>query len=146
MIEIKTITLRLGEKDYEVKEAGFIVSKPWKKKLLEEIKPLFEMLTGGLDIEFSTPADLFKLLPLAETILVDGVEKILDAIIGYSVVLQADHEYIINNATDRQIVAAFREVVLLADPFGVVNQLNKQIGRGLSGISSNLQQVSGDAA
>lgn len=146
MIEIRTVTARLGERDYEVKEASFIVSKPWKQRLVEEIKPLFEKLSGAPNMSFEKPEDLFKLFPLAESIFIEGVETIFNLLIEYSPTLAADKEYIANNATDRQIVAAFREVVVLADPFGVVSQLNRQIGRGTIGTLSNSQSANGTAA
>jgi len=133
MIEIKTVKVLLGETEYEIREAGFIVAKPWKKRLLEEIKPLFEKLGGAPDITFDKPSDLFQLLPLAESIFIEGIETIFELLIEYSPALKADAETIAATATDRQIVAAFREVVYLADPFGVVNQLNRQLGRGLTG-------------
>lgn len=145
MIEIRKVIGKLGEKEYEITEAGFAVSKPWKKRLMEEIKPLFEQISNAPNMEFETPADLFKLFPLAEAIFVDGIEKILELLIAYSLVLQADHEYIRANATERQIFALFREVVLLADPFGLIAQLNNQIGRKAIGISSSLQSANGDS-
>lgn len=145
MIEIKTVTVRLGENDYEVREASFAISKPWKQRLMTEIKPLFEKLSGAPNMSFEKPEDLFKLFPLAESIFIEGIESIYDLLIAYSPALTADAEYIANNATDRQIVAAFREVVLLADPFGVVAGLNRQIGRGTIGTLSNSQPVNGVA-
>lgn len=143
MIEIKSTTVRLGEKDYEIREAGFIVSKPWKKRLIDEIKPLFEVLNGAGEIEFNSPADLVKLLPLAENVFVEGIETIFELLMAYAPAVASDREYIAQHATDRQIVAAFREVVYLADPFGVVTQLNRQLGRGLTGTLSNSPSASG---
>lgn len=145
MIEIRTVTARLGEKDYEIREAGFMVSKPWKKRLINEIKPLFEKLSGAPNMTFEKPEDLFKLFPLAESIFIEGIETIFDLLIAYSPALAADADYIAQNATDRQIVAAFREVVTLADPFGVIAGLNRQIGRGTIGMLSNSQSVNGDS-
>lgn len=146
MIEIRKITGKLGEKEYEITEAGFVISRPWKKRLMEEIKPLFGQISDAPNIEFETPADLFKLFPLVESILIDGVATIFELLIAYSPVLQADQEYIANHATERQIVALFREVVLLADPFGVIAKLSSELGRKAIGISSNLQSANGDSA
>jgi hypothetical protein len=146
MIDIRVVTVKLGEKEFEVKEASFAISKPWKQRLMTEIKPLFEKLSGAPNMTFDKPADLFNLIPLAESIFIEGVSTIFDLLIGYSPVLGAEADYIANNASDRQIVAAFREVVTLADPFGVIGQLNRQIGRGIAGTSLNLQSANGVAA
>lgn len=95
---------------------------------------------------FEKPEDLFKLFPLAESIFIQGIEAIYELLIAYSPVLAEEKDYIAENATDRQIVAAFREVVTLADPFGVVAGLNRQIGRGTIGTLSNSQSVNGASA
>lgn len=146
MIDVKTVSVRLGDKDFEIREASFLVSKPWKTRLMKEIQPLFEKLSSAPNMTFEKPEDLFKLFPLAESIFIQGIEAIYELLIAYSPVLAEEKDYIAENATDRQIVAAFREVVTLADPFGVVAGLNRQIGRGTIGTLSNSQSVNGASA
>lgn len=146
MIEIESVVVKLGGNEYTIQQAGFTRSKPWKKRLLEEIKPLFDQIGGVSDIQFNTPGDLVKLLPIAESLFLEGIETILDLLVAYSAELEADREYIETYATDKQIFAAFQEVVKLADFFGVVNQLNRRIGRETIGTLSNLQSVNGVVA
>lgn len=133
MVEIESTTVRLGERDFEIQTASFIRSKPWKKRLLEDIKPLFERLSGAGEIQFNSAADLFQLVPLVEDLFVDGLETVFELLIAYSPALEAERDYIEAHATDKQILNAFQEAVKLADPFGMVNQLNRKIGRGLTG-------------
>lgn len=133
MVEIESTTVRLGEKDYTIQTAGFVRSRPWKKRLLEEIKPLFERLNGAGDLQFNTAADLFQLFPLVEDLFIEGLDTVFELLIAYSPVLEDDRAYIEAHATDKQILAAFQGVVILADPFGVVAQMNRKIGRGLIG-------------
>lgn len=133
MIEIESVTVKLGAKEYTIQQAGFLRSKPWKQRLFEEIKPLFERLSGASDIKFDSASDLFQLLPLAEDLFVSGIETIYDLLVAYSPDLEADREYIEAHATDKQILAAFQEVVKLSDPFGVVSQLNRRIGLKATG-------------
>lgn len=137
MIEVEEITVRLGEQDYTIKEASHMRSMPWRKRLLEEIKPLFQQIEGAADLEFSTPADLIQLMPLIENILGDGLETVFEMLITYSPVLTDAREAIADSATDKQILAAFREVVRLADPFGMIEVATRQIGRAAAGISSS---------
>lgn len=128
MIEIETITVRLGEKDFEIKTAGFLKSKPWKKRLLAEVKPLFEQI-GGIDaLEFNSPGDLLKLIPMLEQIFLDSIESVFDLLIAYSPDLEAERAYIEAHATDKQILYAFQGVVKLADPFGVVAVMTRRFG------------------
>lgn len=142
-MEIQSATLRLGDTDYTVRAAGFRRAKVWKKRLLSELKPLFENLNGAPGMEFNKPEDLFKLLPLAENLLVDGVDSVLMLLLSYDPALEAARAEIEENASDRQIIEAFREVVSLADPFGIAALLNQQLGRVQSGISLSLPSPSG---
>lgn len=133
MIEVREISVRLGDRDYTIREAGFVIAKPWKKRLIDEIKPLFDRLSNAPDMTFEKPSDLFQLVPLMELVFIEGIETIFDLLLDYAPALKAEREYIADNATDRQIFAAFREVVLLADPFGLVQQLNRRFGREPTG-------------
>lgn len=128
MVEIRTITVLLGEKEYKISEAGFMRAKPWKKRLIEEIKPLFQDLEGATGITFETAADLSKLLPVVERIFIDSIEMIFELLISYSPTLEEDREYIANNATDNQIFSAFQNVVGLADFLGLIKTMNRRIG------------------
>jgi hypothetical protein len=137
MSQIESATLVLGEREFVVQTAGFMRSKPWKKRLFEEIKPLFEKVSDAPNMEFNSAADLLKLLPLAEELFTDGLDLVFDMLVSYSPVLEDEREYIGNYATDKQILAAFQGVVVLADPFGVVATLTRQLGRATIGTSSS---------
>lgn len=133
MIEIESVIVKLGENEYTIQQAGFIRSKPWKKRLIDDIKPLFEQINGIGEIQFNTPSDLLKLLPVAESLFLDGIETILELLIAYSPQLEAERAYIEAHATDKQIFAAFQEVLRLADFFGVTGQLSRRLGRAQTG-------------
>jgi len=129
MVEIQTITVQLGDREYLIQQAGFLRAKPWKKRLLEEMKPLFGEISEAQNIEFNTPADLVKLMPLAEKLFIEALDLIFELLITYSPVLEEERVYIEQYATDAQIFAAFQEVVKLADFFGLTVQLSRQLGR-----------------
>ena len=142
-IEIERVVLLLGEREFEVAEASFLRARPWKKQLIDEIQPLFTELSEAQDMEFAGPADLLKLMPLAEKVLIEAMDKVFGLLIGYSPVLEAEREYIEGHATDKQILGAFQEVVRLADPFGMIAQFNRRIGRSGSGTLSSLGSPNG---
>ena len=133
MVEIDSVIVKLGAKEYTITQAGFLKSKPWKKRLLEEVKPMFEDVNGAGDIEISSPADLVKLLPMAEKLFVESTETLLDLLVAYAPTVEADREYIEAHATDKQILAAFQEVVKLADFLGLTGLLTRRIGLKVSG-------------
>lgn len=145
MAELRSVTITLGEREYEVKEAPFSRSKPWKKRLLSEVRPVFEQLAGLPDMEFGKPDDLLQLLPVVEDLFLDGLDTLHDLLLAYSADLEADADYISDHASDRQILESFQEVLQLADPFGVIQAMNRQIGRSMIGTQSSLPSANGDS-
>ena len=146
MVEVESATFQLGEREFTVPQAGFLRAKPWKKRLFEEIKPIVEQVGGVTGIEFSSPADLLRLVPTVETLFLDGIDTMFDLLVSYSPLLEAERDYIAEYATDKQILAAFQEVVKLTDPFGMVANLNQLAGRRAIGTSSSLQSANGISA
>jgi hypothetical protein len=137
MVEIESVTVKLGEREYTVQAASFRRAKPFKARLLAEIRPLIERVQAVENVQFSSPSDLLELLPLAQDLLVDAPERLYEMMIAYSCELQEDAEYIADHATDKQIVAAFTEVARLSDPFGISDQIGRRLGRPTKTTSSN---------
>lgn len=137
MIDVQTIKIRLGERDYTIREAPHGRATVWRRRLVEEIKPIVEQVTSVTDIQFDTPADLLQLLPVAECLFVEGIDQIFDLLIAYSPELEEGREYIEANASERQIFGAFQEVIQLADFFGLIPQIHRAGLANLSGISSS---------
>src|SRR5262245_28765278 len=108
MLEIKTVTVMLGDREYLIQQAGFLRSKPWKKRLLGEMKPLFDEIGAAQAMEFNSPADVVHLLPLAEKLFIEAIDLIFELLIAYSPVLEDEREYIEEHATDSQIFVAFQ--------------------------------------
>jgi hypothetical protein len=135
MVEIETICVRLGEREYTIAQAGFARARPWKQRLFAEVKPLFERLNGAGEMAINSPSDLLQLIPVAEDLFVEGLDTIFDLLLTYAPALGEDRAYIEEHATDKQILTAFQEVVVLADPFGVVAQMNRTLGRRTNGTS-----------
>lgn len=128
MIEIETLAIRLGERDFTVKTAGFLRSKAWRARLTAEIQPMLEQVGNAGNISIESPADLLKLMPLVQGVLSDGINKICDLLIGYSADLEAERAYIEANATGKQILGAFQGVVKLEDPFGITDLMAIRFG------------------
>jgi hypothetical protein len=128
MIEIESTIVKLGETEYTINQAGFLRAKPWKKRLIEEVQPIFGQIGEIQNFAIDTPGDLLKLIPLMETLFLDGIETVFELLIAYSAELEAARADIEAHATDKQILAAFQEVIKLADPFGVIPLMVRRIG------------------
>jgi hypothetical protein len=137
MVDIKTVTVKLGEREYIITEAGFMRAKKWKSLLMGELKPLFDELNGAQNISFDTPSDLLKIAPFIERIFLQAIDTIFDLLLVYAPSIETDKEYIENHATDTQIFAAFQEVIKLADFLGLTAQFSRRIGRTTIGTSSS---------
>jgi hypothetical protein len=142
-MEVRTVTVQLGDTEYTITEAPYKRASKWRRKLVEQVKPLFEQVAGASEMEFSTAADLLGLWPLVQALMVDGVDMIYALLIEYSDVLGDARENIENTATEAQIVAAFMEVVRLADPFGLTSQLSRNLGLRMMRTSTNSASPSG---
>lgn len=146
MVEIESATVRLGERDYTINEAPRLRAKTWREQFMAEMRPLLAQVGSVENIAIDHPEDLLRLLPVFETVFIAASDRIGEMLFAYSAELEADREYIEAHATDRQIIAAFGEVVKLADPFGVVGQIQRQIGRELVGTLSSLRSRNGASA
>lgn len=133
---IQTATVTLGEREFTIQTAPFIRSKPWRKRLVTELRPIFDQISGAQDMTFEKPDDLLKVWPVVEGLLVDGVDLIFDLLIAYSDTLEAEREYIENHATEGQIWQAFQEVLRLSDFLGISSMFGRRIGLTMSATSS----------
>jgi hypothetical protein len=143
-VQIRVATVTLGDKDYEITEAPILRSRTWRERFYQTIAPLLEQLGGVKGAEFETPEDLLQLLPLAEQIVVNALTEVVDLLLLYSPELEADRDYILNHATERQAIRAFQEVLKLAIPFEIDRLIARNPGLLRAMTSSNSPSPNGD--
>jgi hypothetical protein len=144
-VQIRVATVTLGDKDYEITEAPILRSRAWRERFYQTIAPLLKELGGVQGVEFERPDDLLQLLPLAEQIVVNALTEVVDLLLLYSPELEADQDYILNHATERQAVRAFQEVVKLAIPFEIDRMIARSPGLVTAMTSSNSPSPNGDS-
>lgn len=146
-MKLQSRKIVLGETEYEVSEAGHRRAKGWKKTFLESLfQPLQAQLVelNALDLDAGlTLGDLPTLTPFVTTLLTDYIDQVAELVITYSPVLEEDRETILDTASDRQILAAFWEVLQLANPLSpaILAQLS---GLARIGTSQSLPSPSGE--
>lgn len=143
-VEIRVTTVTLGDREYEIGEAPILRSREWRERFYQTIAPLLKELGGVQGVEFDNPEDLLQLLPLAEQIVVTALTEVVDLLLLYSPELDADQDYILNHATERQAVRAFQEVVKLAIPFEIDRLIARSPGLVRAMTSSNSPSENGD--
>lgn len=127
-MEIRKIKITLGETEYTIEEARWKKAAEWKRGLVDDVKPLFGQVAAASTATFETAEDLLELWPLAQLVMVDGIELLFEHLMAYSDVLGSDSGHIEKNATEAQIFEAFVEVFKLSDPFGIAGNLTRTIG------------------
>lgn len=140
---MKTTTIQLGDMMFELGTLPYRQAKPWRKRLIDEIKPMFDRFAETQTAEFRQPSDLLALWPIIEMIAYDGIEAMLELMYAYDPALEAARNEIEETATDSQIVDAFKELVALIDPFGVIALIVRRSGLGRMTTSPKLQYQNG---
>ena len=146
-VEIKYFEVVFGHdelRQYIVEGAGILRGRIWRARFGETVLPLLEQLPGIMDFEFEKPEDLLKLLPFVQKIVLEALDDVFELLILYSPEMEADREWIEENATERQIVGAFMEVLRLAVPFEVDNLLGNLTGSKNLQTGSNSPYQNGD--
>ena len=102
------IKVRLGEKDYDVPLLRILAARAWRKKLVEEVTAVSDVVKPDAS---TTPAFLNGLAFL----FLQFPEKLADLVFGYAPSLP--REEIEENATEEQLAKAFGQIVEVAFPF-----------------------------
>lgn len=129
-LQPRQVTFALGVMDegrtYTIGPAPFVRSQPWRHRLMQSVGPLIKQVAGAPDLEFNTPDDLLKLLPLVSSLLVEAIDEVYELVVMYHPSLEADREWIRDNASEGQLVGAFFKILEVADPFGLKRFLDKK--------------------
>ena len=141
--EVRSCEVTLGTTRYTVQEASYLRGRRFWPLLSEQLTPIGDALkeAGGLSPD-SNLGDFGSLLPVAQRVLLEAPEALLDAICAYDAGIEAARAQIEESATDRQIIAALLAMMEMSDPFG----MRKLVRRGLSRLapSSKLPPASGE--
>lgn len=150
---MRSIEITLGDKPYTITELPSRRNAGWRKAIDKEFGGMLSVVDGiqNKDLEGVRMGDVTALIRTIGTGLLDGVDTVKRLLIEYSPVLQADAEWIEENAYDSEIQEAFARVLTLAYPFAVlvekilsiVNLLPRMTGSPTNAIGTNLVSVNG---
>jgi hypothetical protein len=146
-VEVKYFEAVFGKSEvkcYEIEEANPSRGRKWRAKFNATVMPIFEQVSSLQNIEFEKAEDLLKLMPIVQKILLESFDDVFDLLILYSPEVEADQEWIMENGTDRQILAAFMGVLQLAVPFEINGLLERVSGLKNKTTGQNLPSASGD--
>jgi hypothetical protein len=113
---MKTITVTLGDKPYEVQSLPIRKARAWRKKFAEPFNLIVGTLEAMPNVEITKPEDLGLIVRSLSEVLLGSVDMLVDMLFDFSPALAADRENILDRATDDEAVRAFVEVLKLAYP------------------------------
>lgn len=122
--------ITLGGVEYPVRALPMRQAREFRQGFGE----LVNSLAGALRAVNSTNIDNFDtvagLIDSLGDLLIGSIDQIAEYVFSYSPEIAADRERIENEATDTEMIAAFREVLALLYPFGgLMNSLTGRPGR-----------------
>lgn len=123
-----SIKLQFSDFEFEVKALPIRKDREWRKEMVERLRPILGTVEALPDLDFSKPDGFLKLTGLAEHILTQGLDDVLELLFMYSPELAKERDWIEDNATTRQAVNAFMEVVALDNPFDFTRLRGKMSG------------------
>lgn len=135
---MKSITINLGEQEYEVRQRPYKQSREWREKFAEPIEKIVgaleftgDLVGGSIDQATDLGAVIrtvgSMLLGSVSSTLIGSVDLIAEMLFDYAPELAADRARIEECAYDDEIMRAFVGVLGLAYPFSEI--LNKIRGR-----------------
>ena len=126
---MKTAEIELGGRQFTITERPTRPNAVWRKQLANKLRPVVDLIERLPELEVPTSVDELRasqagLSSLADvvkqlsTFLLNGLDEVMDLTISYSPELEAEAEWIGDNAYDSEILEAFTRVLGLAYPFG----------------------------
>jgi hypothetical protein len=119
------VTVTLNGREYTVEELRRAESRRWRSLLEEHVADV----VGCVDGEVVTGDDLVQVLSTLSGKVLGSVDIIADLVVSYAPGLADPME----NAYDSEVLAAFKDILGLAYPFGIsglMGQLRALVGRG----------------
>lgn len=124
---LNTVTVTLGEKEFEIKPLTIRKSKAWRVAFTDALQGLVGPLVNIAGEEFSGDT-VEPLIEGVKGILINSTDVVLELLYAYSPALEKEREWIEENAYETEAFAAFMEVLKLAYPFVTAGQTLVQAG------------------
>lgn len=126
---MKTISVKFGKKAYKIQERPTRANEAWRAELEEQLDPIIDILKGLAREELSVENVDSLAAPVEQVtrIAMGSPVKIRNLVIQYSDDLEADRDWLLDNAYDSEFVEAFLKVLGLAYPFGGMAKILKTI-------------------
>ncbi|MBX0328705.1 hypothetical protein K2Z83_13565 [Oscillochloris sp. ZM17-4] len=120
---MRTITVTLAEKQFEIPVAPIKRAREWRKQLKQPLGDLLGMISTDISVELDKVEDLIALANRFIPILLDAPDTILGLILAYAPALKAQQDFLEENAYDDELVSAFLAILKAAFPLDRLTSL-----------------------
>lgn len=114
---MKTETIQLGDREYQLSELPLRKAKAYRERLREPFGNLVDLFERTPKTEIDNARQVSQLIRSMSDTLLNSVDTVADLLLEYSEVLGNDRDYILDNAYGSQVVDAFIAVLGLVFPF-----------------------------
>lgn len=115
---MRTTTVTLGGKPYEIQTLSIRAAREWRDKFQKPFQTIADALSGMDNIELTSGKSVSALLNVLQETLLRSPDMILDMLYAYSPAIASDKARIESEAFDDEVIAALIGVLKLAYPFG----------------------------
>lgn len=120
-------TISLGGREFTLTELPRLKNAEWRAQLESKLEPLIEVISGLDKLEINAPEDVAKLVNSLRQVVIKSPDLLCALIIAYSPELQANEDWINENAYESELLSAIGEVITLAYPLGKVGAMARQL-------------------
>lgn len=119
---MREIKLSLGGEEITVRELGVMPNKAWRDQLEQPLLDMAKLLELGDKIEINTVEDISATFAQLKVLLLNNLDLVPDLVIAYSPLLTAKRDWLLNNATEEEFLAAFVAIMGVAYPVSFFTQ------------------------
>jgi hypothetical protein len=115
---MKTVTITLGGKQYEISEAPLRKNAAWRSSFTRLLTDVGGLMESASNVELNNVGDLIGVVRQIQDVLLAAPDRLTAMLFDYSPVLAADRARIEAEVYESELIGAFMEVLKLAYPFG----------------------------
>jgi len=106
----------MGERTYEVRPLTIKANRRWRGQIEEPLSQLMDVISGGAFSDIQNVEGLVAAVRLIATRIINAPDVLWEQVKAYVPEIAADAEWLEENATDAEVVAAFVAVLGVVFP------------------------------
>lgn len=120
---MKTVTVRIADRDYEITALTIKPTKAWQLKAQTPVNNLFGAVETLQGVELNDVGQLVGLAREVATVVMGMTDIVLDLVCDYAPNIAADRAYIEDNGYNEEVMSAFLEVLKMVYPLAALTKL-----------------------